>query len=431
MSILKIKDKNGNWYSLYSIKGEKGDQGLKGDTGDKGEQGPQGPQGERGIQGEKGEKGDKGDSGEIINLDQTYNPESENAQSGKAVAEALERAPLNRVASAIKKTAENTPYITLEDVSPIEHSISVELSGSVKENLCYGICASYCASDGLGGICSQKDDGFYVIKGYLPENDENGIPYSYGGQIDFGTGELKPNTTYMFDFGNKSIRSNIWLSYDDENGVTVFGDEFKTVDGKVTFTTTDEFYTIAYTSGQISLEGGKSYDIILKPTLIELTDQTETQDYSQVKLYTYSDNFDEAVVYTANSDGTVSGIKSLSPKMTLATDVCGLTIVCTYNADTKSYIETCNKEQNEQIEKNTADIEKNTADIAKKQAKLVSGTNIKTVGGNSILRVRGSTDIPFPTVDQTYNPESELAQSGIAVAEAISDAISKTLNKEV
>ena len=430
MSILKIKDKNGNWYSLYSIKGEKGDQGLKGDTGDKGEQGPQGPQGERGIQGEKGEKGDKGDSGEIINLDQTYNPESENAQSGKAVAEALERAPLNRVASAIKKTAENTPYITLEDVSPIEHSISVELSGSVKENLCYGICASYCASDGLGGICSQKDDGFYVIKGYLPENDENGIPYSYGGQIDFGTGELKPNTTYMFDLGNKSIQSDIWLTTVEDDG-TLFEDFFKTVDGKVTFTTTDEFYTIAYTSGQISLEGGKSYDIILKPTLIELTDQTETQDYSQVKLYTYSDNFDEAVVYTANSDGTVSGIKSLSPKMTLATDVCGLTIVCTYNADTKSYIETCNKEQNEQIEKNTADIEKNTADIAKKQAKLVSGTNIKTVGGNSILRVRGSTDIPFPTVDQTYNPESELAQSGIAVAEAISDAISKTLNKEV
>ena len=41
--------------------------------------------------GEKGDKGDKGEDGTITNLDQTYNPYSENAQSGKAVAEALNR----------------------------------------------------------------------------------------------------------------------------------------------------------------------------------------------------------------------------------------------------------------------------------------------------------------------------------------------------
>lgn len=58
--------------------------GEKGEKGDKGDTGPQGPRGE------KGDKGEKGQDGTIINLDQTYNPESENAQSGIAVAEALQ-----------------------------------------------------------------------------------------------------------------------------------------------------------------------------------------------------------------------------------------------------------------------------------------------------------------------------------------------------
>ena len=58
--------------------------------------------------------------------------------------------------------------------------------------------------------------------------------------------------------------------------------------------------------------------------------------------------------------------------------------------------------------------------IANKQDTLVSGTNIKTINGTSIL---GSGNIPFPTVDQTYNALSTNAQSGIAVANAIDSRI--------
>ncbi|MBR7132336.1 MAG: hypothetical protein IKD04_02275 [Clostridia bacterium] len=59
MSVLKLKDENGNWYTVRALKGEKGD------------------------------KGDKGEDGTAVNVDQTYNPESSNSQSGKAVAEAV------------------------------------------------------------------------------------------------------------------------------------------------------------------------------------------------------------------------------------------------------------------------------------------------------------------------------------------------------
>lgn len=87
---------------LALLKGEKGDKGDKGDTGPQGIQGIQGIQGEKGdtgergsqgIQGEKGDKGDIGPAGKdgITPItDQTYNPESENPQSGIAVAEALQ-----------------------------------------------------------------------------------------------------------------------------------------------------------------------------------------------------------------------------------------------------------------------------------------------------------------------------------------------------
>lgn len=89
------------------FKGEKGDTGMTGEKGEQGEtgaQGPAGPKGEKGEKGDaftyedftpeqlaelKGEKGDKGDPGEVENIDLSYNPESTDAQSGIAVAQAI------------------------------------------------------------------------------------------------------------------------------------------------------------------------------------------------------------------------------------------------------------------------------------------------------------------------------------------------------
>lgn len=70
-------------------------QGPRGLTGPKGEQGIQGIQGIRGEQGPKGEtgpigpQGPQGENGKDAIIDQTYSPESPNAQSGIAVAEAV------------------------------------------------------------------------------------------------------------------------------------------------------------------------------------------------------------------------------------------------------------------------------------------------------------------------------------------------------
>ena len=131
------------------FKGDKGEQGLKGDKGDKGDRGETGAQGDpftysdftpeqldllKGEKGDRGDKGEKGDTGaqgdpftysdftpeqldllkgekgkdgytpqkgvdyftdediaglKIPSVDQTYTPDSDNAQSGKALAEAI------------------------------------------------------------------------------------------------------------------------------------------------------------------------------------------------------------------------------------------------------------------------------------------------------------------------------------------------------
>lgn len=55
--------------------------------------------------------------------------------------------------------------------------------------------------------------------------------------------------------------------------------------------------------------------------------------------------------------------------------------------------------------------------ISNKQDSLVSGSNIKTINGNSVL---GSGNIELATTaDQTYSPTSTIAQSGTAVAQAL------------
>lgn len=66
-----------------------------------------------------------------INTDQTYSPTSENAQSGKAVAEALkaERTYANNSFSGALRGSASGEAVRLNDVSPIEHTLGVKVSG--------------------------------------------------------------------------------------------------------------------------------------------------------------------------------------------------------------------------------------------------------------------------------------------------------------
>ena len=99
---VKIGDGSTLWNALPYAPLPKGEKGAQGEAGPKGDKGDKGNTGATGPQGPMGPKGDKGDSyiltpediESIVNMakppiDQTFNADSENAQSGKAVAEVI------------------------------------------------------------------------------------------------------------------------------------------------------------------------------------------------------------------------------------------------------------------------------------------------------------------------------------------------------
>ena len=74
------------------------------------------------------------------------------------------------------------------------------------------------------------------------------------------------------------------------------------------------------------------------------TGKTENISFKNIQLEigTSASDFEEykgAEEVTANSNGEVDGLTSVSPNMTIFTDTEGVTINCTYNADTKKYID--------------------------------------------------------------------------------------------
>lgn len=188
-----------------AFKGEKGDCGPQGEKGDTGAQGVQGIQGEKGQKGDKGDKGDpftytdftaeqlaelkgeKGDNGidgedgytpqkgvdyftvediaglNIPLVDQTYSPDSENAQSGKAVRQALSEAisPIRQTITvdtpvwSVQPTIDGTLNEAFEtwDVRPYFVTLK-NTDGTALENGNFKLC------EDLNGYASAIDQVF-------------------------------------------------------------------------------------------------------------------------------------------------------------------------------------------------------------------------------------------------------------------------------
>lgn len=196
---LKVGDGVTPWSSLPYKKGPKGDrgpqgekgetgaqgpQGLKGDKGDKGDTGEQGIQGVQGIQGEKGDKGDDGYTPQkgvdyfteediaglnIPSVDQTYSPESENAQSGTAVAEAV--AP-----KADKKAVEELKGDIADIKTPYRH---------IEHIVCDGTVSVYERDIDLIGNAYNFKSMIITVKSLPNASSNNDLRISVNGSADF------------------------------------------------------------------------------------------------------------------------------------------------------------------------------------------------------------------------------------------------------
>ncbi len=330
--------------------GEQGPQGIQGPKGDRGEQGTQGIQGVQGVQGIQGEKGDKGDKGDAFTYDdftaeQLALLKGEKGEQGDVNTEYLH----NNFASVIKNTLSGT-IVTANDVSPIEHSLDIKLSSDTLTDF------SNVGVSRLGKNLFDMDGSFNkVLTGLYPagtaydcevekiSSDEwrfynltksNSIAYMY---IPL---ELKRNTNYTI-----SITVNV--SDNIANNTSVIGIGFldtvdvweitRIIDGHINFSNTDVQYVKTFNSKnytELWLKGYITYgavdgDIFIIKN-IQLEEGTTATDYEP---------YIEPQTVTANADGTVEGLTSISPNTAVTTDTEGVVIDMTYNADTKMYID--------------------------------------------------------------------------------------------
>ena len=288
--------------------------------GDKGEQGNKGDKGDTGAVGAKGDKGDKGDPGKDAVTDRAYSPTSENAQSGKAVAEALkaERTYANNSFSGALRGSASGEAVRLTDVSPIEHEIKIKLTAESNHSDFSSVTLKRYGKNLLpypykntnidytfNGINYKvKSDGTVVLNGTANEQSYfilAGLVLNKGVYYLSGCPSGGQGSTYSiyFQYDNFS-----YYKADYGSGVKIDINEKKNC-------------AVAITIGKNTAVS----NLIFKPMLevgSKLTDFEERRT---------------AVAYTPAVDGTVTGVTSISPDMTFLSDTDGIIINAEYNKD--------------------------------------------------------------------------------------------------
>lgn len=280
------------------------------------------------IKGRWTEESSPEDYDDIPTVDQTFNPESANAQSGTAVAEAVElKADLNYVdntfSNALKESKSGETFL-LDDVSPISQDISVKVSGESISDLTtvkvqtYGKNLIPFPYSGLpagtgtitinGVTFTVNEDGSVLVNGTAEANVQfnlssgtkintvNGVTYALSGCPSGGS-----STSYFL-----RVYAGSYTFQDVGNGnihVTIGED------------TSGDYSYIAVRQGTIV------NNLLFKPQFAVEDKVTEYEPYIA------------PTEYTPNSDGTVDGVTVIYPNTTFMTDTAGAIVDCEYNRD--------------------------------------------------------------------------------------------------
>ena len=262
-------------------------------------------------------------------IDQSYDPTSSKAQSGKAVDEALS----NIVAPAITINKRALQTLTVDDVSSIEHDlqVKVETFDVSTDNLLtapynlpnyssVGTTATVNETTiSLSGTWTDNYGmGFEILqfRENLASTLTHGTTYYSGIQYVTGDVATYPINLYFMCSGSTgsfyNVSEIVWDSTFSSVYLVLFGQQ------GVDYTGCEIVPVIS----TVPLGSGDTGDIDLSTVTITLT----------------GPNAETKTVH-ANSEGVVEGLKRLYPDFTLSTDTGGIIIDCTYKADTKTYID--------------------------------------------------------------------------------------------
>lgn len=247
----------------------------------------------------------------IPSVDQSYSPTSDNAQSGKAVAEAVaieQKRADNTFSNALKGTKTDTAML-LDDVSSVTHDMSVNISSDTVTDLT-SVTVSKC---GKNLWCDDYDkythNAYDIYPISLPKGDYYVSINKYGSETvtDVTVGIAKSGDDYPFNNSLSVVLTSSGVELPQKITVT---DDIWTAPKLAIFTTKANWEKF-FANYHLQLEVGSTatdYEPYIAPT-----------------------------DYTPNADGTVEGITSLYPNTTLMTDTDGVIINCEYNKDINKF----------------------------------------------------------------------------------------------
>lgn len=282
------------------------------------------------------------------------NPKTDWNQTDETKADYIKNKPdLTVFANAIKGTASGET-VSITDISPIEHNMSVNVSGvedlsSVKlyrggKNL-YKLDV-----DNLGTSTS------YIGEGKILEKTENGVIVQ--GNVGSSVGTAQWWAGWFQPFSNGST-SNVYLRKGDKVTVSAditwlditnykvgekFGCYLKKQNAEINNTNvylnktpTSEDIGITYrvkATHTIATSDGYYIPIFTLNSCTMKIENIQISFDSDVSYEPYKD----VVIYDVQADGTVDGVKSIYPNTTLYTDTTGTNIDVEYNQDINAEI---------------------------------------------------------------------------------------------
>ncbi|MBQ8005464.1 MAG: hypothetical protein IJ303_04040 [Clostridia bacterium] len=244
---------------------------------------------------------------------------AEAAEEAQAAAESITSALETGVSNALHGTKTGS-VISADDVSPLVHPLSVRVSS--KNMIPFPYVGKSGTQDGL--TYTVNDDRSITVKGtataavnFVCANASSGI-------------ELRHGVTYSLSGGDGTY--NVAMAYRLSDGTYKYLSNGRSI-------TWDDNYTFVHI--YYNFTKGKEVDTTLSPPQFEIgAETTPYVPYIDVEgtTITLSDGENEQTA-TADADGNVSGLVSVSPNMTLTSDTENVIIECEYNRDLMKVIE--------------------------------------------------------------------------------------------
>ena len=266
---------------------------------------------------------------DIPETDQTYNPESENAQSGKAVFEAIatEIERVNNTFAPVIKNTTSGQLISINDIASPEHTVGVRVNSEAVEDLTlvtvratgknlipypYSSSSLQNGATTNGITCTINEDNSITLNGTATTSTYPSIAkiflpvgtYSLSGVVGGGY------STFAIDAYNKLADGTKQYLMDIGKGREDFTIEVPQVIN----------FRVVVNAGTVL------NNVTIKPQVETGKKITEYEKYC-------------GATYNPNAEGTVEGVKSIATMMNIFADTEGVKIDCEYNADTKKYID--------------------------------------------------------------------------------------------